>query len=78
MGAARAVTGLAADAELAPGRMVGVGGQVESLAQIGNVAIDAHEVRRLLDAGPVQGIADGELLAGIEVEPALASRLLGP
>jgi len=73
MGAARSVAGLAPHAELAPCGIIDIRLVVESLLQVGDMAIDAHVVRGLLNARPVQGIAWREFLSGVEIEPALAA-----
>ncbi len=70
---AGAVAGLARDVDLVPLRIEGAGLRVEVLAQVGRVALGALEVPVLLHAGPVQRIAGLDVLAGIEVEPALAA-----
>ena len=74
---ARAVTGLAADVDLGPGRPVGAGRVVVVLAQVGRVAVGALVVPVLVDAGPVQRVAGLELAIRVEVEPALPALCLG-
>ena len=78
VGGAGTVAGLAGDVDLRPGGRVGVGGRVVVLAQLGRVALGAHEVPGLVDAGPMQRIAGLELAVGVEMEPALPALVLGP
>jgi hypothetical protein len=78
VGRAGTVAGLAADIDLGPGRRVSVRGRVVVLAQLGRVALGAHEVPGLVDPGPMQRIAGFELLVGVEMEPALPALILGP
>ncbi len=70
---ARPVAGLAGDVDLGPRCGERFRRRVEALAQVGRVAFGALEVPVLGDAGPVQRIAGPDLLAGIEVKPALAA-----
>lgn len=65
VGGAGTVAGLASDIDLGPGRRVAVRGRVVVLAQLGRVALGAHEVPPLIDPGPVQRIARLELLVGV-------------
>ena len=76
VGRAGTVAGLAGDIDLGPGGRVGVRGRIVVLAQLGRVALGAHEVPGLIDAGPVQRIAGVQVLVGVEVEPALAALIL--
>src|SRR5664279_5450657 len=69
------MAGFAGNIDLRPLGVVAVLGQIVVLAQIGGVAIGAHVVPRLIVSGPVQRIGRPQLLAGIEVEPALAALL---
>ena len=57
MQAGRPVTRFAADVDLGESRVIAVGRQIKILLQIGRVAIGAHGVPVLRDAGPVQRIA---------------------
>ncbi len=68
-----AVTGFAGHVDLRPRRAEGPRRGVEVLAQVGRVALGALEVPVLADAGPVQRIAGPDVLAGVEVEPALSA-----
>ena len=70
------MTGLARHIHVGPGGCVGVGRQVVVLLQVGGVAVGAHVVPGLVAPGPVQPIAGGQPLVGIEMEPALAALLL--
>ena len=70
---ARAVAGLAGDVDFRPGRVEGIAPGVVILAQVGGVAVRALVVPVLVDAGPVQRIARADVLAGVEVKPALAA-----
>src|SRR5271165_5251530 len=70
------VAGFAGDINLRPRRRVAVLGKVVILAQIGGVAIGAHVVPGLVAPRPMQRIGTCYLLAGIEMEPALAVVLL--
>src|SRR5271166_6734870 len=70
------VAGFAGDIDLRPRRRVAVLGKVVILAQIGGVAIGAHVVPGLVAPRPMQRIGTCYLLAGIEMEPALAVVLL--
>ena len=69
-----AVAGLAADADLRPGRRETVACRIVVLADAGRVALRAHVVPVLVQPGPMQDIGMADILAGIEVEPALAAR----
>ena len=71
MVATRTVTRLAADVDLAPGRVVGIRREVVALAQVGRVAVRAHDVPALIAARPVQRVVVPDLLVGVEIEPAL-------
>ena len=72
------MAGLAADADLGPGRGEAIRLRVIVLAQAGRVALGAHEIPVLVQPGPVQHVVVLDLLAGIEVKPALAALLLRP
>ena len=48
------------------------------LAQVGRMAIGAHVVPILIDAGPVASVTRRDLLAGIQKEPPLAATLARP
>ena len=78
MAGAGPVARLARDVDLVPLRVEGAGLRVEVLPQVGRVALGALEVPVLLQAGPVQRIAGLDVLARIEVEPALAALRLRP
>ena len=78
VGRAGAVAGLAGDVDLRPGRRIGVFRGVVVLAQLGRMALGAHEVPGLVEPGPVQRVAGVQVLVGIEVEPALAALVLRP
>ncbi len=67
---ARSVAGLAADHDLRPGRLEGVGGRIVALADGRRVAVRAHGVPVLRLARPVQPVGRRDLLAGVEEEPA--------
>src|SRR6266481_188984 len=69
--AAGAVAGLAADVELAPGRVVPVGLRVVALLEVRRVAFGAHQVPVLVAPRPVQRIVGRDLLARVEREPVL-------
>ena len=75
---AGAVARHATHVEIGPTGRVGIRGEVVVLLQIGRVAIGTLVVPGLIAAGPVQWVAGLELLAGIEVEPALAALPLCP
>src|SRR5262245_34066217 len=74
----RAVTRLAGDIHLAPGRLEGVARRVVVLPQVRGVAVRAHEVPVLLTPGPVQLVAVPDVFARVEMEPALPARALRP
>ena len=67
--ASRPMAGLAGDVVLRPSRREGVGLRVVTFLIVGGVTDEAHGVRGLVPAGPVQDIARGRLLVRIEVEP---------
>ena len=75
---ALAVAGLAADADLGPGRGEAVLRRIVVLAHAGRVALGAHEVPVLVELRPVQDVVVADLLVRIEVEPALAALVLRP
>jgi hypothetical protein len=78
VGGAGTVASLTRDIDLRPGGRVGVGHRIVVLAQLGRVALGAHEVPGLVDAGPMQRITGLELPVGVEVKPALPALILGP
>ena len=59
--------------DIGPGGRIGVAAEVIVLLQIGRVALGALVVPGLVAPGPMQRIAGLELLAGVELEPALAA-----
>ena len=69
----RPVAGLTRDIDLTPCGLEAIGRRVVVLAQIGRVAIRAHEVPVLLAPCPVQLVAVPDVLAGIEMQPALTA-----
>src|SRR5688572_5668633 len=69
----RAVASLATDADLAPGRGIGVRARVVVLLQVGRMAIGAHVVPVLLPFRPVQLVAVIDPFIRVQVEPALPS-----
>ena len=71
------MAGLARDIDLGECSRVGVGRGAVVAAQIGRMALRAHEVPILLPAGPVQRVTMVDLLVGIEMEPALPALGLG-
>src|SRR5271166_5651922 len=75
---AGAVARLAAHVEIGPAGPIAIGGEVVVLLQIGGMAVGALVVPGLVAAGPVQWIAGFQLLAGIEVKPALAALVFWP
>ena len=75
---ALAVAGLAADADLGPGGGEAVFGGVVILVHAGRVALRAHEIPVLVQLGPMQDIIVLDLLARIEMKPALPALLLRP
>jgi hypothetical protein len=74
---ARAVAGLAADAQLAPPAGEAVRLRVVAELEVGDVALHTHVVGRLQVAGPVERVAGLQRFVGEQVEPALAPRLRG-
>ena len=78
MAGARAVAGFAGDVQRGPGGMIAVALQVIAAHEVGRVAVGAHPVPVLIDPGPVQLVVMGDLLARVEVKPALAALLLWP
>ncbi|MOA04097.1 hypothetical protein D3C78_1236320 [compost metagenome] len=72
------VAGLAAHADLRPAGGEAIAFGVVVLAQVGGVAIRAHEVPVLCRAGPVQRIGVADLLFRIEMEPALSALIRRP
>ncbi|MNR19277.1 hypothetical protein D3C85_1360600 [compost metagenome] len=65
------MAGFAAHADLGPAGGEAVACRIVVLAQVGGVAIRAHEVPVLCRAGPAQRIAVADLLLRVEMEPAL-------
>src|SRR5208283_716541 len=57
------------------GRVVSARLQVVVLANISRMAVGAHVIPVLIDAGPMPRISKGDLLTGIEKEPSLAAAL---
>src|ERR1700750_1027177 len=72
------MTGLAADADLGPTRGKTVVRRVVVLLHAGGMALGAHEIPILIELGPMQDVVVADLLAGIEVEPALPAFVLWP
>ena len=64
---------LASDIDLCIGGCIRARWQIVVLADIAGMAISAHEVPVLIDAGPVERIAAGNPGARIEKEPFLAA-----
>jgi hypothetical protein len=56
MGGARTVTSFAADADLGPGGMVGVGCEIVVFLEVGGVAFGTHAIPVLALPGPIQPI----------------------
>ena len=73
----RPVASLAADADLRPRRMEGIGARVEVLQHVRRVAVRALVIPVLVDAGPVQPVARLDGLPRIKMKPALAALPLG-
>ena len=71
MTACGAVTGFTRDVDLGEGRFEAVVRGYVGLVQVGRVTLGAHVVPVLGGSGPVQHVVVGDLLVGIEVEPAL-------
>ena len=78
VGGAGPVAGLAGDVDLGPARPVAVARRLVVLAQVGRVALGAGVVPGLVAAGPVDRLAGVDVLARVEVEPALPALLLRP
>jgi len=76
--AAGTVARLAADADLREARRERASRRVVVLAHVGGVAVGTHEVPVLLALRPVQFVGVREVLARVEVEPALAALVLRP
>ena len=72
-----AVAGLATDIHIGECRRIGVGSQVEVLAHVGRMTVGAHVVPGLVAAGPVQRVAGGQFLIGVEMVPAVPALILG-
>jgi len=66
------VTGLAGNVDLGPDGLEGIGRRIVVLAQVGGVAIRAHEVPVLLELRPVELVLVRDALGWIEVKPALS------
>src|SRR6266446_941712 len=75
-GMARAwpMASLARDIQLRPCRMIAVGRRIEVPLQVCRMAVGAHEVPGLVHPRPVQRVAGGNRLLGIEMKPALPTR----
>src|SRR5215470_1395305 len=71
------VTGFATDADLGETRVKAILRRVVVLLDAGRVALRAHEIPILIELGPMQHVVVPDLLVRIEVEPVLASLLLG-
>ena len=67
------MTGLASDRDLVPARVESVLAGVVALGDLARMAVRAHEVPVLRTPGPVQFIAEVELLVRVLAEPALAA-----
>src|SRR5262245_62094295 len=72
MGRSRTVARFAAHTQFRPGGIERLRARVVPLAEIGRVAVRAHEVPVLPEPGPVQWIGRRDPLAGIQVEPPLS------
>ena len=72
------MTRFAADRDLVPVRREGVLGRVVAFGDLAGVTVRAHEVPVLRTPGPVQFVAEIDLLVRVLPEPALAARFLGP
>ena len=72
------MAGLTAHADLGPAGGEAVIRRVVILAHAGRVALRAHEIPVLVQLGPVQHVVVLDLLARIEMEPALPALLLRP
>src|SRR5215469_13250607 len=70
------VTRLAAHVEIGPACRIRIGGEVVVFLQITGVAVGALVAPGLVAADPAQWIAGPERLAGVELEPALATLVL--
>ena len=75
MSGTRTVAGLTDHIEICPACCIGVRGEIVVLLQIGGVAIGTLVIPGLVAPGPVQRVVGLEVLAGIEMEPALAALL---
>ena len=75
---ALAVAGFAGDVDFAVGGLVGIAGGVVALPQVGRMALGALQRPVLVATGPVQRILVVDLLAGLQMEPALAALILRP
>lgn len=75
---ARPVAGLAGHVHFGEGGLVAISGDVVVPLQVGAVAIRAHPVPVLVEAGPVQGVAGLHIVVRVQVEPAAAALAGGP
>ena len=75
MGGARAVAGLAGDVDVAPCRGETVGLGIVVLAVARGMAVRAHVVPILVDAGPVDRFAGPRRVVPVHVKPALPACL---
>src|SRR5262249_24066436 len=73
-----AVAGLASDADFRPGGRKAVACGIVVPAHTGRVALGTHEIPVLAELGPMQHVVVTDVLVWIEMEPALATLLLGP
>jgi hypothetical protein len=69
MGGTGPVAGLAADIDLEPGRVEGLGFGIVVFFQIGGMAFGAHTVPVLSAAGPAQPVVMRDVAIRIQVEP---------
>ena len=78
MARACAMAGFTAHADLGKGGRELIAGRIVVLTHAGRVTFGAHEIPVLVEFGPVQRIAAGDLAIGIEMKPALATLIFGP
>src|SRR5260370_20889681 len=69
MARTRPMASLARDIQLRPCRMIAVGRMIEVPLQVCRMAVGAHEVPGLVHPRPVQRVAGGDRLLGIEIKP---------
>ena len=74
----RTVTGFAGDIDFGPGGVKAVELRIVILMQVRGMTFGAHVIPVLLQAGPVEGVFMRQVLAGIEMKPALSALLLRP